>query len=152
MRSITHDQYGEPAKVLRLEHVTDPRPPEGEEVLIRVVARPVNTGALLACAAVTASVACPRSEASFPPDGADQGLRRLLPGPCRRDQLTDAGGLALVGALRNGQCGGATAQTPPSATERSLRAWDNYLPLRGGKSFRLETLLSDVTMLNAFFV
>ena len=36
-RSITHDQYGEPAKVLRLEHVTDPRPPEGEEVLIRVV-------------------------------------------------------------------------------------------------------------------
>jgi NADPH:quinone reductase-like Zn-dependent oxidoreductase len=47
MRSITHDQYGEPAKVLRLEHVTDPRPPEGEEVLIRVVARPVNIGALL---------------------------------------------------------------------------------------------------------
>jgi hypothetical protein len=62
MRSITHDQYGEPAKVLRLEHVTDPRPPEGEEVLIRVVARPVNIGALRACAAVTASVACPRSE------------------------------------------------------------------------------------------
>ena len=96
-RSITHDQYGEPAKVLRLEHVTDPRPPEGEEVLIRVVARPVNIGALRACAAVTASVACPRSETSFPPYGADQGLCCLLPGPCRRDQVTDAGGLALVG-------------------------------------------------------
>ena len=27
----------------------------------------------------------------------DQGLRCLLPGPCRRDQVTDAGGLALVG-------------------------------------------------------
>ena len=29
-------------------------------------------------------------------DGADQGLRRLLPGPCRRDRLAGAVNLALM--------------------------------------------------------
>ena len=57
-----------------------------------------------------------------------------------------------MGALRNGQCGGVLHNT----AQRDRKILDEHViticHMRGGKIFRLETLLSDVPMLNAFFV
>src|ERR1700709_558833 len=47
MRTILYRNYGEPAKVLELANVPDPAGPAANEVLIRVIIRPVHPGDLL---------------------------------------------------------------------------------------------------------
>ena len=46
MLSVRFQEFGEPAKVLRVEHVQGPEPGPGE-VLVRMRARPINPSDLL---------------------------------------------------------------------------------------------------------
>jgi NADPH:quinone reductase-like Zn-dependent oxidoreductase len=46
MRTITHDQHGDPPQVLRLREQPDPPAPTAGQVLVRVLSRPIHPGDL----------------------------------------------------------------------------------------------------------
>lgn len=50
MRSLAYHRYGNPEQVLQLDHVNDPPAPGPDEVLVRVLSRPVHPGDLLGVA------------------------------------------------------------------------------------------------------
>ncbi|OON60001.1 hypothetical protein B0920_22285 [Massilia sp. KIM] len=74
MRSIHYHRYGNPEDVLRVDHVPEPPAPGADEVLIRVLLRPVHPGDLLG---VSGRYRAPGDTAPLPEGGARPGFEGM---------------------------------------------------------------------------